>query len=132
MAPQSDRLALLIRMLDPEDYQYIRAYDFRLEARFRRDRMRIYRAELRTIAADALESYQARLSNLNAAGAWIRYPSLVLSTANSFFSIGKLCVAGALFRFRIPVLVNLRKPQERLQRFLTIEGSSAEPHRLPA
>jgi len=41
-----EELGLLIRLLDPEDYKYIRAYDFRVERRFRQRRMTVYRGGL--------------------------------------------------------------------------------------
>jgi hypothetical protein len=124
MMGQNERLGLLIRILDPEDYQYIRAYDFRIEARFRRERMRIYRGELRNLASDALRSYRTRLSNINAAGRWGAYPGLVMSTASTFSSIGKLWLAGALFQMRLPVMVDVAAHRERLNNFLTAEALS--------
>lgn len=124
MMRQNERLSLLIRILDPEDYRYIRAHDFRTEARFRRERMKIYRGELRNIASEAVRSYQTRLSNINSAAQWAAYPGLVWSTASTFSSIGKLWVAGALFRVRLPVMVDVAAQRERLQRFLTAEALS--------
>lgn len=122
---KGDRLGTLIRMLDPEDYRYIGTQDSGIEARFRRRRMKIYRRALRGIASDALGSYQAQLSNINAAGAWRRYPRLVGRTASSFVAIGKLWMAGTLFRFRLPVPVDLTAQRDRLEKFLALEAPSA-------
>jgi hypothetical protein len=126
---QSERLELLIRMLDPEDYGYIRAQDSRVEARFRRERMKVYRSALKALAWDVADIYQTRLANMNAAGYWSAYPRLLLSTASMFFSLGKLWCAGILFRYRLPVGVNLPAQEALLQRFLNVEPPSSKlPH----
>ncbi|GEM_PF-4236129 len=119
-------------MLDPEDYRYIRAYDFRIESRLRRKRMTIYRCALKKLAAEVWESYQVRLSDMNAAGCWVAYPRLALSTASMFNSLVKLWMASVLFGFRLPVAVNLAAQRDRLQRFLSGERPSGELPRLTA
>ena len=129
---QNERLALLVRMLDPDDYRYIRAYNFQIESEFRRRRMRIYRGALATLAGDILDSYQNRLANMNAAGSWHAYPGLAFSTASMFVSIGKLWIAAAMFQFRLPVIMNLAAQQLRLESFLSVEPISARPDRQPA
>ena len=124
MTDQNRRLALLIQILNPEDYRYIADRDIRIEPRFRRARMKTYRVGLRSLAADAVSSYQARLSNINAAARWSAYPALLLSTASIFFSIGKLWLAGTLFSLHLPILVDLAAQRERLQNFLAAEALS--------
>jgi hypothetical protein len=122
---ENKRLESLIRMLDPEDYRYIRAYDFRIESRFRRRRMRIYREELRGIVTEIFSSYQKRLSNIAAAGKWGAYPGLTLNTAFMLFSAAKLWTASLLFGLRLPVLINLPAHTARLEKFLKAEAISA-------
>ena len=124
MALQRDGLGTLIRLLDPEDYRFVRTQDPTMESRFRRERMKIYRGGLRAVARYAAQSYHARLANLSSAGMWRAYPSLLLSTASSFFSIGKLWMAGALFRLRLPVVVDVAAQRERLRQFLTSQAPS--------
>jgi|SRR5579883_1518121 len=119
------QLQLLMRLLDPEDYRYIRAHDMRVEIRFRRRRMKIYGQALRAVARGAKESYHSRLANLSAAGAWDRYFGLLMSTGFSFAAIAKLWLAGMLFRFRLPVLVDLAAQRDRLERFLAVQAPSA-------
>src|SRR5690348_14784906 len=131
MIDQNERLGLLIRMLDPEDYRFIAAFDLRTEIHFRRKRMKIYRGELREIAGEALRSYRAGLSNINAAGRWSAYPDLVWNTLGAFSSIATLWMAGSLFRLRLPVMFDVAARRERLQRFLTDETRSAKPGSLP-
>jgi len=127
----NERLDLLIRILDPEDYRYIGAHDLRAEAQFRRERLRIYRSGLRELSSGIVRSYQARLANMNAAGQWTAYPRLAWSTAATLMAIGKLWMAGSMFRFRLPLLVNVAAQRDRLQRFLTVETPSAEPGTQP-
>ena len=131
MLEQNERLGLLIRMLDPEDYRFVACYDFRTESRFRRERMRIYRGELRSIVMDAIRSHHAGLANINAAGRWSSYPSLVLGTMSALLCIGKLWAAGALFGLRLPVLFDLAAQRERLQSLLSPEPLSVTPRRSP-
>ena len=125
---RSDRLALLIHILDPEDYRYIGDHDLRAEARFRQERVRVFREGLCDLSRDILDSFQERLANLNAAGRWSAYPGLVLHTASMFASVAKLWVAGTLFAIRFPMIVNLVAQRERLQGFLNTEASAPLYH----
>ena len=131
MMRQTEELALLLRILDPEDYRFIRAYDFRIETRFRRARMRIYREGLRAVASGIAESYQARLQNLSASGRWTAYPGLVQSTASMYLSLVSLWAAGMLFQWRLPLLVDVSAKQRSIEKFLTAP-SCPTPDRLPS
>lgn len=126
----TERIELLQRLLDPEDYRYIKAQSDRMEAHFRRERMRIYRIGLRELMATMGDLYQARLSAMNAAGQWSAYPGLAWNTLGTFWALGRLWMAGTLFRFRLPLLVDVAAQHERLLRMVTHETSGETPGRL--
>jgi hypothetical protein len=125
---QAERLGLLIRILDPEDYRYIGGHDLRLESRLRRERMKIYRVGLLEIGSEIVDSYHARLANMNRAARWGAYGGLVVSTASMFLSLGKLWAAGALFGLRLPIFFDVAAQSERLSGFLTLEASGQLRH----
>src|SRR5262249_43779932 len=102
MLQDNDRLRLLIRILEPEDYAFIQRQNPLIAGRFRRDRMKVFRGGLRAITQEFLRSYEKRLSRINAAGCWQAYPGLLWSTITTFFFIGELWLAGALFWCRLP------------------------------
>jgi hypothetical protein len=127
----AERLRLFVRILDPADYQFVQGLDRRVESKLRRDRMRIFRRELRVIAADSASLYRARAGNLAAAGRWQAYPSLVLDTMSGFFSLGKLAVAGTLFAWRFPLVIDAARNANRVVQFMTNEKFSPVPQHQP-
>jgi hypothetical protein len=127
----AERFHLFVRILDSADYQFIRQLDPRAEHKLRRDRMRIFRRELRAIAVDSASLYRARAANLGAVGRWQAYPSLVLDTMSSFVSIGKLAAAGTLFAWRLPLVIDAARNANRVLRFVTNEKFSPAPQNLP-
>jgi hypothetical protein len=128
---EAERFHLFVHILDPEDYLFVRARDPRAESRFRRERARIYRQELRSIAADSVQLYRARAANIAAAGQWSSYPPLALDTISGFVSIGKLAVAGLLFAWRLPLIIDAARNADRVLRFVTSQTVAATPRNLP-
>ena len=124
---QGDRFQLLCRILEPSDYRFIQMRNPALQRRFRRDRMRIFRRELRRIAADSGRAYQRRASRISASGQWNAYGPLLMETASSFLSIGKLAVAGRLFSWRLPTMIDVRANTGRLVRYLSVPAASEVP-----
>jgi hypothetical protein len=103
-----------------------------VENKLRRSRIRIFRRELRAIAGDSKNLYRERAANLAAAGRWRAYPSLVLDTTLSFISIGKLGLAGVLFAWRLPLVIDAARNANRVLSFVTSEKFSSAPHQQPA
>jgi hypothetical protein len=128
---ERDRLLLLARLLDPEDYEFIEARNPTIAARFRRQRMRIFRTELWAIVNDVRSMFRPRVSRLDAAGYWWAYPSLVHRTALICCAIAKLRFACMLFSWRLPVLIDVHVTTNRLARYITAEALSAEPSHSP-
>jgi hypothetical protein len=119
MMSAAERLDLFVQILDPEDYGFIRSLDARRERTFRRDRVRIFRRELRVIVTDAANLFRIRRHNLARAGRWNDYIPLLGETAGGFWAIGKLWLAGTLLAWRIPMVVNGNRSAERLARLVT-------------
>jgi hypothetical protein len=132
MTSDTERFRLFVGILDRADYEFIGSHNPSLERKFRRDRMRIFRRELRSIAVDSARLYRVRASNLAAVGRWSAYPSLALDTMSSFVSIGKLFTAGTLFAWRLPVMIDAARDANRVLRFITSEKFSLAPQNLPA
>ncbi len=128
---EAQKFQLFVRILDPEDYLFLRSQDARVEKRFRRKRVRIFRGELRSIAADLARSYRARAGNIAAAGRWAAYPSLALDTVSGFLSIAKLYAAAVLFAWRWPLMIDAARNADRLLRLVTSETFAAAPPNLP-
>jgi len=128
----TERFQLLAGILDNADYEFIGSRNPHLERKFRRDRVRIFRRELRSIANDSAKLYRIRASNLAAAGRWSAYPSLVLDTTSGFISIAKLFTAGTLFAWRLPMVIDAATNANRVLRFVSSETFSAAPQKLPA
>ena len=129
---EAERFHLFIRILDPEDYNFVRSRDPLMEGQFRRKRARIYRKELRSIAADSVKLYRVRAANIAASGRWAAYPPLVIDTISGFFSVGKLFAAGILFAWRLPVMIDTARNADRVLRFVTSPTAAAAPSDLPA
>ena len=127
-----DRLGLFVQILDPEDYGFLRSINADAERKFRQDRLRIFRKELRVIAVDYVKLYLERTSNLAAAGRWQAYAPLALETTAGFAAIAKLWAAGTLFAWRMPMVVDAARSAERLARVITSEKFSSAPQNLPA
>jgi len=128
----AERFGLLVRILDTGDYRFIQHRSPSIEKGFRRHRLRIFRRELRSIAGDSLRAYRKRASRISAAGRWSTYTPLVLETASTFCSIGKLAFAATLFSWRMPVIINVGVNADRLLRYVTSAGLSAAPQNSPA
>jgi hypothetical protein len=116
---ETERFNLFVSILDPGDYQFIRERQPAVESKFRRERIRIFRTELRAISADSVKLYRERASNLAAAGRWGAYLSLVGDTALIFFSIRKLALAGTLFAWRVPMFIDAARNANRVLAFAT-------------
>jgi hypothetical protein len=129
---ETERFQLFVGILDREDYTFLSARNPRVERKFRRERVRIFRRELRLIAADSVKLYRVRASNLAAAGRWSAYPQLVLETIGSFVSIGKLSLAGTLLAWRLPLMIDAAGNASRVLRFVSAETASSGPRKLPA
>ncbi len=132
MTTDSERFGLLVRILESNDYAFIQHRNPSIAKRFRRDRLRIFRRELRDIAADSVETYQKRVSRISAAGQWSAYGPLVRETASVFVSLGKLSLAGTLFSWRIPVMINAGINVERLVKYFANDGAYGSPRNLHA
>ena len=131
MTTECDRLLLLAGLLDPEDYRFMESLNPAIAKNFRRERMRIFRTELRTIANEVGSTFRPRVSRLDAAGYWWAYPSLVHRTALICCALAKLRFACMLFSCRLPVLIDVRATTNRLARYITAEALSAEPSHSP-
>jgi hypothetical protein len=132
MLNASERFGLLVQILDPVDYRFLRSINMTAERAFRRDRVRIFRRELRVIAADSFKLYRERSANLAAAGRWQAYAPLVAQTGIGFLAIARLWTAGSLFAWRLPMVINAARNADQLVRFVTSEKFSSAPQRLPA
>jgi hypothetical protein len=119
-----ERLALFVQILDPADYGFLRSLDARRERTFRRDRVRIFRRELRVITRDAAKLFRVRRLNLAQAGRWNDYVPLLGETAGGFLAIAKLWLAGILLAWRIPMVVNAGRSADRLARLVTSQKFS--------
>jgi hypothetical protein len=119
-----ERLALFVQILDPEDYGFLRSLDAHRERTFRRDRVRIFRRELRVITKDAAKLFRVRRLNLAKAGRWDNYVPLLGETAGGFWAIGKLWLAGTLLAWRIPMIVDAARNADRLARLVTSQKFS--------
>ena len=125
MTSQDERFELLVRILEPADYRFIQMRNPAISRRFRRDRMRIFRRELRRIAAESGRAYQRRASRISAAGKWDAYAPLLMETTSSFCSIGKLAFAGTLFSWHLPMVIDVGTNARQLIRYLTAPAASA-------
>jgi hypothetical protein len=128
----TERFQLFVGILDCADYEFVGALNRRAEREFRRERVRIFRRELRLIADDSANLYRVRASNLAAAGRWSAYPRLVSETIGSFVSIGKLALAGTLLAWRLPLMIDAASNASRVLRFVSGETVSLAPQKLPA
>jgi hypothetical protein len=128
---EAERFQLLVRILDPADYLFLRSQNPSLEKLFRRKRARIFRSQLHVIAADSARLYRERAGNIAAAGRWSAYPALTLETISGFLAIAKLYFAGVLFGWRLPVLINAAKNADRVLRFVISERFGAAPRNQP-
>jgi hypothetical protein len=128
----TERFQLFVGILDRADYEFVAARNPRAEREFRRERVRIFRRELRSITDASARLYRVRASNLAAAGRWSAYPRLVSETIGSFVSIGKLALAGTLLAWRLPVMIDAASNASRVLRFVTAETFSSAPQNLPA
>jgi hypothetical protein len=128
---EAERLQLLVRILDPADYLFLRSRHPSLEKTFRRKRARIFRGELRAIAGDSARLYRERAGNIAAAGRWSSYPALTLETISGYLSIAKLYFAGVLFAWRLPVPIDAAKNADRVLRFVISERFAGAPRNQP-
>jgi hypothetical protein len=123
----ADRLLLLARLLDPEDYRFIETRNPAIADRFRHQRMRIVRTGLSEIAGEIGLKFRERASQIEAAGHWRAYPALVRRTALTFSAIGKLRLACTLFEWRLPVLIDVASATQRLAGLATAGELSIVP-----
>jgi hypothetical protein len=123
----SDRLLLLSRLLDPEDYRFIEVLNPRIAKRFRRVRMQIFRRELWAIASEVAPTWRADVTRIEAAGYWRAYPALVRRTALIYCAITKLRFACMLFSYDLPMLIDVRAATDHLVRYATAAALSATP-----
>jgi hypothetical protein len=128
---ETERFQLFVSILDPGDYQFIRERQPTVESKFRRERVRIFRSELRAISADSVKLFRERASNLAAAGRWGTYLSLMRDTALIFFSIRKLALAGTLFAWRVPMFIDAARNANRVLAFAADPKFSAAPQNQP-
>src|SRR5437899_3263681 len=126
---QGERFQLLVRILEPADYRFIEMRNPAIQRQFRRDRMRIFRKELKRIAADSRAAYHRRLSRISASGQWNAYGPLLMDTMSSFVSIQKLRLASRLFAWHLPNIVDINANTAHLVRYLTVAAASEAPHR---
>jgi hypothetical protein len=126
-----DRLALLARLLDPEDYRFIETRNPAIAKRFRSQRMRIFRTEWWAIANNIGPTFRAGASRIDAAGYWRAYPSLLHRTALICCAIAKLRFACMLFSWHLPVLIDVRATTNRLVRYATAGTLSVAPSHSP-
>ena len=132
MATEAERFRLFVSILEPADYEFIRARSAEAEREFRRDRIRIFRNELRTIAADSRKLFGERVSNLAAAGQWNDYPGLAWDSLAIYLAIKKLSLAGALFAWRLPLVIDAARNANRVLAFVTNPKFCPAPQNLPA
>jgi hypothetical protein len=116
---ETQRFHLFVSILDSADYQFIRERQPSGESKFRRERVRIFRRELRAISADSVKLYRERASNLAAAGRWGAYLGLLGDSAMIFLSIRKLALAGTLFAWRAPMVIDAARNANRVLAFAT-------------
>jgi hypothetical protein len=132
MITETERFQLFVGILDRADYKFLGARNPQAERELRRERVRIFRRELRFIAADSAQLYRTRASNLAAAGRWSAYPRLVSETIAGFISIGKLSLAGTFLAWRLPLMIDAATNANRVLRFVSGETVSSSPQKLPA
>jgi hypothetical protein len=128
---EAERLEFFLRLLAPEDYEFIHAHHPGREKQFRRDRFRVCRAELFAICADATAAYQRRFSRIHRASQYGQILPLMWDTAMAYLAAGKLSIATALFFSRVPAPLGLDSSADRLIRYLT-EAPSPESATQPA
>ena len=131
MMTATERLNLFVQILDREDYGFLRSLDARREQQFRRDRIRIFRRELRAIANQARGLFRVRRSNLAAAGRWGDYVPLTMEAAGTYVAIGKLWTAGTLLAWRMPEWVDAGRNANLLRRYVTSPEFSSARQKLP-
>jgi hypothetical protein len=122
----AERFELFLRLLAPEDYEFIRAKDPGIEKRFRRDRSRVFRAELFALCGETGGAYRLRMSRIHRASLYGKIAPLMWDTAMAYGALGKLSIAAALFFYGVPWTMRLRPTADRLLRYLTVETLSAE------
>jgi len=127
MLTQTERFEFFLRLLEPEDYEFIRMNYPGIAKRFRRDRFRVFRAELSAIYAETGAAYRRRFSRIHQASLYGQIVPLWSETALAFGAAGKLSLAALLFFCRIPAPLRLDGCAARLVRYLKIEGLSTEP-----
>ncbi len=128
----SDRLQLLTRLLDSEDYRFIETRNPAIAKRFRHQRMRIVRIGLREIAGELGSTFRKRASRIEAAGRWRAYPALAGGTALTFCAIAKLRLACTLFAWRLPVPIDVAAAAKQVSGFATAGELSIAPAHLRA
>jgi hypothetical protein len=129
---QAERFEFFLRLLAPEDYEFIRTNNPGIEKRFRRDRFRVCRLELFAIFAETGAAYRRRLSRIHQASLYGRIIPLMWDTAMAFLAAGQLSLVAALFFWRIPAPLGLESSAGRLLKYLTSEAPSPESLSQPA
>jgi hypothetical protein len=129
---QAERFENFLRLLAPEDYQFIRTNHPSIEKRFRRERFRVVRAELFAICAETSAAYRRRFSRIHQASLYGRIAPLMWDTAMAYLAAGKLSLVAGLFFIRIPAPLGLESSTGRLLRYLTTEAPSPESASQPA
>lgn len=127
MTSPTDRLLLLVRLFEPEDYRFIETRNPAIAKRFRYQRMRIVRTELWEVAGETGSAFRDRASRIEAAGQWRAYPALLRRTALTFGAIAKLRLACTLFAWRLPLVIDVAKATDRLVGFATAGELSIAP-----
>jgi hypothetical protein len=120
-----DRLRIMGRLLDPEDFAFVSS-DRSVLPKLRRARSRVFRRYLAHAGSETLRSYRVRLDRIRAVHAWSRaYPALLSDTAMTIFCLGKLRVALWLFAWRMPAIIDVARNVDRLVSYASTRPSYA-------
>ncbi len=120
-----DRFRILARLVDEADCRFLAEYP-EIQERLRSERARLFRKELVAIAGDCRRSYRTRAARLAARRNWADYGRLLWDTASTFYSVGKLRLAGVLFAVKLPSL-DVAGNISQVFTYVSLEPLCAEP-----
>jgi hypothetical protein len=120
-----DRFRILARLVDEADCRFLAEYP-EIQKRLRSERAKLFRRELAAVAGDCRRSYRTRAGRLAARRNWAEYGRLLLETASTFYSVGKLGLAGVLFAVKLPTL-DVAGNISQVFTYVSLEPLCAEP-----